>query len=103
MEGALKASRKYAYTKKSGRFEWIAMEESFHGRGFGSVSVTGHKAYQEPFEPLVPGVKFAKLNDLDSVKALVTARTLAILVKPVQGAGGIKVATERCMKGIGKI
>ena len=67
IEGALKASRKYAYTKKSGRYEWIAMEESFHGRGFGAVSVTGHKAYQEPFEPLVPGVRFAKYNDLESV------------------------------------
>ena len=103
VEGALKASRKYAYTKKSGRFEWIAMEESFHGRGFGSVSVTGHKAYQEPFEPLVPGVKFAKLNDLDSVKALVTDRTCAIIVEPVQGEGGINVATEEFMKGIRKI
>ena len=79
------------------------MEESFHGRGFGSVSVTGHKAYQEPFEPLVPGVKFAKLNDLDSVKALVTDRTCAIIVEPVQGEGGINVATEEFMKGIRKI
>lgn len=103
VEGALKASRKYAYTKKSGRFEWIAMEESFHGRGFGSISVTGHKAYQEPFEPLVPGVKFAKFNDLESVKALVTNKTCAIIVEPVQGEGGINVASEEFLKGIRQI
>lgn len=79
------------------------MEESFHGRGFGSISVTGHKAYQEPFEPLVPGVKFAKFNDLDSVKALVTDKTCAIIIEPVQGEGGINVATEDFLKGIRKI
>ena len=98
IEGALKASRKYAYTKKSGRYEWIAMEESFHG--FGAVSVTGHKAYQEPFEPLVPGVRFAKYNDLESVKELVTDKTCAIILEPVQGEGGINVATEEFLTGI---
>ena len=103
VEGALKASRKYAYAKKSGRYEWIAMEESFHGRGFGAVSVTGHKAYQEPFEPLVPGVKFAKYNDLESVKALVSDKTCAIILEPVQGEGGINVATEEFLKGIRQI
>lgn len=103
VEGALKASRKYAYTKKSGRYEWIAMEESFHGRGFGSVSVTGHKAYQEPFEPLVPGVKFAKFNDLESVKALVSDKTCAIIFEPVQGEGGINAASEEFIKGIRQI
>lgn len=103
IEGALKASRKYAYTKKSGRYEWIAMEESFHGRGFGAVSVTGHKAYQEPFEPLVPGVRFAKYNDLESVKELVTDKTCAIILEPVQGEGGINVATEEFLTGIRRI
>ena len=63
-EGALKTARRYAYEKQSGRYEFIAMQNSFHGRSFGSVSVTGHDAYREPFEPLVPGVKFARLNDL---------------------------------------
>ena len=74
-EGALKAARRYAYTKGTGRYEFIAMEHSFHGRSFGAVSVTGHGPYREPFEPLVPGVKFAKFNDLDSVKALVSEKT----------------------------
>ena len=102
-EGALKAARKYAYTKKSGRYEFIAMENSFHGRSFGAVSVTGHDSYREPFEPVLPGVKFAKFNDLDSVKALVSDKTCAIILEPLQGEGGIHLATQEFMEGIRKI
>lgn len=102
-EGSLKAARRYAYTKKSGRYEFIAMEHSFHGRSFGAVSVTGHDAYREPFEPLVPGVKFAELNNLDSVKALVSDKTCAIILEPLQGEGGINLATREFMEGIRRI
>lgn len=102
-EGALKAARKYAYTKKSGRYEFIAMENSFHGRSFGAVSVTGHESYREPFEPVLPGVKFAKFNDLDSVKALVSDKTCAIILEPLQGEGGINLATREFMEGVRKI
>ena len=93
-EGALKAARRYAYTKGSGRYEFIAMENSFHGRSFGAVSVTGHDSYREPFEPLVPGVKFAKFNDLDSVKSLVNEKTCAIILEPLQGEGCIHLASQ---------
>ena len=103
VEGTLKAARKYAYKKGTGRYEFIAMKESFHGRSFGAVSVTGHDAYREPFEPLVPGVSFAQYNDLDSVKALVTDKTCAIILEPLQGEGGINAATEEFMKGIRKL
>ena len=102
-EGALKAARKYAYTKKTGRYEFIAMENSFHGRSFGAVSVTGHDSYREPFEPVLPGVKFARFNDLDSVKALVSDKTCAIILEPLQGEGGINLATQGFMEGIRKI
>ena len=102
-EGALKAARRYAYTKKNGRYEFIAMENSFHGRSFGAVSVTGHDSYREPFEPVLPGVKFAKFNDLDSVKALVSGKTCAIILEPLQGEGGINLATQEFMEGIRKI
>ena len=102
-EGALKAARKYAYTKKTGRYEFIAMENSFHGRSFGAVSVTGHDSYREPFEPVLPGVKFARFNDLDSVKALVSDKTCAIILEPLQGEGGINLATQEFMEGIRKI
>lgn len=103
VEGALKAARRYTYTKGTGRFEFIAMENSFHGRTFGAVSVTGHDAYREPFEPLVPGVRFAKFNDLDSVKALVSDRTCAIILEPLQGEGGINLADQEFMEGIRRI
>ena len=100
VEGALKAARKYAWTKQSGRYEIIAMEHAFHGRTVGAVSVTGHAEYREPFEPLFPGVRFAVYNDLDSVKALVNEKTCAIILEPVQGEGGIRPASREFMEGI---
>lgn len=103
VEGALKAARKYGYQKGQGRYEFIAMEESFHGRSFGALSVTGHEAYRTPFEPLLTGVRFAKFNDLDSVKALVNDKTLAIIFEPVQGEGGVHPASEEFVKGVRKL
>lgn len=100
IEGALKAARKYAYTKKSGKYEFIAMEHSFHGRSMGAVSVTGTENYRTPFEPLVGGVRFAKYNDLESVKAQVTDQTCAIILETVQGEGGIYLAESEFLKGI---
>ena len=100
IEGALKTARKYASLKGNGRFEIIAMEDSFHGRSMGALSVTGTAAYREPFEPLIPGVRFAKFNDLESVKANVTDKTCAILLEPLQGEGGIHPATREFMEGI---
>lgn len=100
IEGALKAARKYAYTKKSGKYEFIAMEHSFHGRSMGAVSVTGTENYRTPFEPLVGGVKFATYNDLESVKAQVTDQTCAIILETVQGEGGIYPAESDFLKGI---
>ena len=100
IEGALKTARKYAALKGNGRFAIIAMEDSFHGRSMGALSVTGTAAYREPFEPLIPGVRFARFNDLDSVKANITDKTCAILLEPLQGEGGIHPATQGFMEGI---
>ncbi len=100
IEGALKTARKYAALKGNGRFEIIAMEDSFHGRSMGALSVTGTAAYRESFEPLIPGVRFARFNDLDSVKANITDKTCAILLEPLQGEGGIHLATQEFMEGI---
>lgn len=94
IEGAIKTARKYAYTKKTGRYEFIAMENSFHGRSMGAVALTGHKEYREPFEPVMPGVHFAIYNDLDSVKALVKIRPCADHSGNNQGEGGINAATK---------
>lgn len=104
IEGALKAAKKYAYTRDghSGH-EIIAMNHSFHGRTIGALSVTGNKHYQEPFEPLMPGVKFADYNNLESVKAQITDKTCAIIFETVQGEGGIYPATQEFMEGVRKL
>ena len=103
IEGALKAARKYAWKKGTGRYEFIAMENSFHGRSMGALSVTEHEAYRAPFEPLIPGVKFAKFNDLESVRTQVTDKTCAIILEPIQGEGGINMADPEFMEGIRRL
>lgn len=103
IEGALKAARKYAWKKGTGRYEFIAMEHSFHGRSIGAVSVTGSEAYRTPFEPLLPGVKFAEFNNFDSVKAQVTDKTCGIILEALQGEGGINRGTQEFMEGIRKL
>lgn len=101
MEGAVKAARKYAYNK-DGRtdHEIIAMNHSFHGRTMGALAVTGNPHYREAFEPLIGNIKFADLNDLESVKAQVTDKTCAIIFETVQGEGGIYPATKEFMEGV---
>lgn len=103
IEGALKAARKYSYTKygkEAGRFEIIAMNHSFHGRSMGALSVTGTEHYREPFEPLIGGVKFADFNDLESVKAQITDKTCAVITEVVQGEGGIYPAQREFLEGL---
>lgn len=101
IEGAIKAAKKYAYTRDGhAGHEIIAMQHSFHGRSIGALSVTGNAHYQEPFEPLLPGVKFAEFNNLDSVKALVTDKTCAIIMETVQGEGGIYPADAAFLSGV---
>lgn len=103
IEGALKAARKYAYTKygkEVQKYEIIAMNHSFHGRSMGALSVTGTEHYREPFEPLIGGVKFADFNDLESVKAQITDKTCAIITEVVQGEGGIYPAQKEFLEGL---
>ncbi len=101
VEGALKAARKYAYLKDgSTDHEIIALNHSFHGRTFGALSVTGKAQYREPFKPMIGNIKFAEINDLESVKAQITDKTCAIIMETVQGEGGIFPATEEFIKGV---
>lgn len=102
IEGAVKIAKKYG-TKIGGRCEIIAMEGSFHGRSLGALSVTGNEHYREDFYPLIPGIKFAKYNDLESVKNLVTDKTCAIILETIQGEGGIHPATKEFLEGIKKL
>ena len=101
IEGAIKAARKYAYLKDGTTdHEIIAMEHSFHGRTMGALSVTGNPKYREAFEPMIGNIRFANMNDLDSVKACVNEKTCAILFETVQGEGGIYPATKEFMEGV---
>jgi predicted acetylornithine/succinylornithine family transaminase len=88
---AMEAALKYA-RKATGRPGIVALENSFHGRTLGSLSVTGQPAKQAGFGPLVPGVEFAKLNDVESLVAATRSDTGAIVLEPVQGEGGIHPA-----------
>ena len=101
VEGAIKAARKYGYLK-DGRtdHEIIAMEHSFHGRTMGALSVTGNPKYREAFQPMIGNIRFAALNDYDSVVSQVNERTCAIILETIQGEGGIHPATEEFLKKI---
>ncbi len=104
IEGAIKVARKYAYLKDgSTDHEIIAMENSFHGRSLGALSVTGNTHYQEPFKPLIGGIRFARFNDLDSVKAQLTEKTCAVILETVQGEGGIYPADPEFLAGVRKL
>ena len=104
VEGAIKVARKYAYLKDgSTDHEIIAMNHSFHGRSLGALSVTGNTHYQEPFKPLIGGIRFADFNDLESVKAQINEKTCAIIMETVQGEGGIYPATEEFIQGVRKL
>ena len=104
IEGAIKAARKYAYLKDGATdHEIIAMEHSFHGRTMGALSVTGNPKYREPFEPMIGNIKFASLNDIESVKGQITEKTCAILLEPVQGEGGLVPATESFLRDVKRI
>lgn len=101
IEGCIKAARKYAFLKDGHTdHEIIAMNHSFHGRTMGALSVTGNPHYREAFEPMIGNIKFADLNDFDSVLSQVTDKTCAIIMETVQGEGGLYPATEEFLKQV---
>ena len=104
IEGALKLAKKFGYLR-DGRtdHEVIAMGHSFHGRSMGALALTGNKHYQEAFGPMIPGIRFAEYNDLDSVKELVNEKTIAVILETVQGEGGIYPAEPEFLEGIRRI
>lgn len=101
IEGALKTAMKYAYQRDGeGEHEIIAMNHSFHGRSLGALSVTANEKYQAPFRPLIPGIRFADYNNLESVKAQITDKTCGIILETVQGEGGIYPAEKEFLEGV---
>ncbi|GJL84318.1 MAG: acetylornithine aminotransferase [Micavibrio sp.] len=101
VEAALKLARKWAYEEKGKHCnEIIAFRKSFHGRTYGAASVT-EKCHSQPFfGPYIPGIHFAELNNLDSVKGFISDKTAAIILEPIQGEGGLYPATKEFMKGL---
>ncbi|MBS1817118.1 MAG: aspartate aminotransferase family protein [Acidobacteria bacterium] len=92
-EACLKFARRYWHTLGETRTEIIALEESFHGRTMGSLSVTSDEHYRTPFEPLLPGVKWISATKPQAVLEAVTSRTAAIILEPIQGEGGVRPLT----------
>lgn len=98
-EAAIKFARKYG----AGRYEIITMSGSFHGRTYGALTATGQEKFHKGFEPLLPGFKYAKFNDIESVKNLVSEKTCAIIVEPIQGESGVNPAKEEFLKQISSL
>jgi acetylornithine aminotransferase/acetylornithine/N-succinyldiaminopimelate aminotransferase len=100
MEAAIKFARRYFYTKGEPRAEIIALEESFHGRTIGALSITSDEHYRAPFEPLLAGVKWVPANDPAALLAAVSRNTLAIVAEPIQGEGGVRPLTPAFAQAI---
>lgn len=102
IEGAIKLARAYARKHHPAepfeRYEILAVENSFHGRTFGALSATWPEKYRKPFEPLVPGFRFVRLNDVAHLRESFTPRVAAILVEVIQGEGGVVELSEEFLK-----
>jgi acetylornithine aminotransferase/acetylornithine/N-succinyldiaminopimelate aminotransferase len=100
VEGALKLARIAAKKKPGGarKTRFLALENSFHGRTFGALSITHTLKYREPFEPLVPGVDFVRVNDIADLDTKFTDEVCAIVIEPLQGEGGIYPVSDAFWK-----
>ena len=97
-EGAIKLARKYGTLYKGGAHEIITFEGGFHGRTLATMSASGKKAFEPLFEPKVSGFRKAKLNDLESVTQLISSRTVAVMLEPIQGEAGVWPATDQFLR-----
>ena len=94
VEAALKMAHSHGRALSPEKYEVVALENSFHGRTFGALSVTGQPKYRQDFEPLVPGVKFVPANDLAALEAVMNNRTCGVIMELIQGEGGIHPLTH---------
>ena len=94
IEGALKLARIWAKQSAEGKTRILALENSFHGRTFGALSITSTEKYRAPFTPLVPGVEFVRFNDVGDLESKCDSRVCAIVIEPIQGEGGIRAVSE---------
>jgi acetylornithine/N-succinyldiaminopimelate aminotransferase len=103
VEACLKLARRYWYTRGEPRAEIVALEQSFHGRTFGSLSVTWDEHYRAPFAPLLAGVRFVPANDSAALLSAVSTSTAAIIVEPVQGEGGVRPLTPAFAAAVNEV
>ncbi|HTF75688.1 MAG TPA: acetylornithine transaminase, partial [Bradyrhizobium sp.] len=99
-EGAIKLARKYGALHKNGAYEIITFEGAFHGRTLATMSASGKKAFEPLFEPKVPGFPKARLNDLESVKRLISDKTIGVMLEPIQGEAGVWPATYQFLRDL---
>jgi len=103
-EGALKLARIYMKNKfGQKRYEFIAAKNSFHGRTFGSLSVTGQEKYHQGFDPLLQGIKFVPFNDADAIEKEINEKTCAVILEPIQAEGGINIPSKNYLKKVREI
>jgi acetylornithine/N-succinyldiaminopimelate aminotransferase len=100
VEAALKLAKKIGKTNKKGAWKIVAMNQSFHGRTSGALSLTGQIKYQDSFLPLLPGISFAEFNNYEDLKQKIDSETCAIIIEPVQGEGGIYPAKKSYLKKV---
>lgn len=104
IEGAIKLARKYAKENISrDKYEIITAYNSFHGRTYGSLTATGQEKFHKGFEPLLPGFKYVKFNDIEDIKKTISDNTCAVMLEPIQGEGGVNVPTPDYFKEVRKI
>ncbi len=99
-EGAIKLARRWGTKNRGGAFEIITFEDSFHGRTLATMSASGKPQFRPLFEPKVPGFPKAKLNDLASVEALITDKTVGVMLEPIQGEAGVIPATDEFLRAL---
>ncbi len=97
-EGAIKLARKWGAKNKGGAYEIITFEDAFHGRTLACMSASGKPGFVPLFEPKVPGFPKAKLNDIGSVERLITGKTVAVMIEPIQGEAGVIPATDEFLR-----
>ncbi len=100
VEGAIKLARRWGHDTRNGAYEIITTVDSFHGRSMGSLAATGNARYQEPFGPLLPGFVHVPWNDIDAIKAATSDRTVAVMVEPIQGEGGVNMPAPGYLRAI---
>jgi acetylornithine aminotransferase/acetylornithine/N-succinyldiaminopimelate aminotransferase len=100
IEGAIKLARRWGHDTRDGSYEVISAQDGFHGRTFGALAATGTARYREPFEPLPPGFSHVPWNDLEAIKAATTEKTVAVLLEPIQGEGGVNMPSPGYLKGV---